>query len=67
MPTTFSARVILPVNCIERSGVDLARQDGSQVGHSRNVMKLRRARLDRAFERLNRLLDDGRQRRLSKI
>jgi hypothetical protein len=51
--------IILPVNCIKRNGVDLARQHQSQVGHSRNVVELRRARLNRAFERLNRLLDDS--------
>jgi hypothetical protein len=57
--------VILPVICIKRSGVDLARQHRSHVGNSRNVMELRRARLNRLFERLNRLLEDELRRPLS--
>jgi hypothetical protein len=57
--------IILPVICIKRSGVDLARQHRSQVGDSRNVMELRRARLNRVFERLNRLLEDELRRPLS--
>jgi hypothetical protein len=57
--------IILPVICIKRSGVDLARQHRSQVGDSRKVMELRRARLKRVFERLNRLLEDELRRPLS--
>jgi hypothetical protein len=53
--------IILPVSCIKRSGVDLARQHPSHLGHGRNVVELRQARLKRAFERLNRLLDDDRR------
>jgi hypothetical protein len=53
--------IILPVICVKRSGVNLARQHLSRVGHSRNVVELRRVRLDRAFERLNRLLDVNRR------
>jgi hypothetical protein len=59
--------IILPVICIKRSGVDLARQHRSHVGDSRNVMELRRARLNRVFERLNRLLEDELRRPLSNI
>jgi hypothetical protein len=57
--------IILPVICIKRSGVDLARQHRSQVGDSRKVMELRRARLNRVFERLNRLLEDELRRPVS--
>ena len=55
--------ISLPVICIKRSGVDLARQHRSRVDDSRNVMELRRARLNCVFERLNRLLEEGRLRK----
>jgi hypothetical protein len=58
--------IILPVICNRRTGVDLARQDRSHIGDSRNVMVLRRARLNRLFDRLNRLLEDDGRRALSK-
>ena len=48
--------IILPVICMKGSGLDLTRQHLSQ-GRGGNVVELRRARLNRAFERLNRLLE----------
>jgi hypothetical protein len=63
--TMTTGIIILPVICIKRNGVDLARQHQSHVGDSRNVMELRRARLNRVFERLNRLLENELRRPLS--
>jgi hypothetical protein len=64
---TTAEIIVLPVTCIARSGSDLARQHPSQARDVRNVVELRRARLNRAFERLNRVLDGRRSSAMSRV
>jgi hypothetical protein len=52
--------VILPLVRRERNGRDLAAQQSHQAGEDpTNVVDVRRLRLNRAFQQLNRVLADG--------
>ncbi len=51
--------VILPVIHAEPSGVDLARQVLLPAVDRRDVVELRQVRLDRAFQKLDRVLADA--------
>jgi hypothetical protein len=51
--------VILPVNRVKPIGIDLARQPLLPAADRRNVVELRRLRLDRAFQQLDRVLANG--------